>query len=93
MGTQPLVYCAAEQKQFFFGEQPVGCFEDQLPFSSGEYRYVPLDGSAHHYFIKALASGPQRCYYLSEGKPHYFIVLNTASEGILLVHAHTYYAH
>lgn len=88
-GPQARMYCAAEHKQFFFAEQPAGCFEDQLPLSSGQYRYMPLDGPGHHHLIKALASsGPQRCYYVSERR-HYFMVLNAAS-GVLLVHAHTH---
>jgi hypothetical protein len=88
---QARMYCAAELKQFFFGEQPAGCFEDQFPLSSGQYRYKPLDGPGHHRLIKALSSsGPQRCYYLSEGRRHYFMVLSTASDGVLLVHAHTH---
>jgi len=90
-GHQARMYCAAEHKQFFFGEEPAGCFEDHLPFSSGQYRYMPLDGPGYHYLIKALASsGPQRCHYVSEGRRHYFMVLNAASDGVLLVHAHTH---
>jgi len=88
---QSLTYCAAEHKQFFFREQPAGCFEDQLPFSSGQYPYMPLDGPGHNALIKALASsGPQRCYYISGGERHHFVVLNTASDGVLLIHAHTH---
>lgn|SRR5262245_22570771 len=77
-------------QKFFFEEHAVGCFEDQLPSSPGRYRYLPFDGPGHLHLVKAVASsGPQRCYYLTEGKRHYFIVLNAASEGFLLVHAHT----
>ena len=90
-GPPARMYCAEEHKEFFFEEQATGCFEDQLPLSSGQYRYMPVDGPGHHHLIKALASsGPQRCYYISEGRRHYFIVLNTASDGVLLVHAHTH---
>ena len=88
-GFQPRTYCAAEQKQFFFEEQVAGCFEDQLPLSSGQYKYMPLKGLGHQYLIKALASsGPQRCFYVNEGRRHHFMVLSTASDGVLLVHAH-----
>lgn len=90
-GFQPRRYCSAEHKQFFFGEQAAGCFEDQLPLSSGQYRYMPIDGPGHQYLINALAtSGPQRCYYVSEGERRHFIVLNIASDGVLLVHAHAH---
>jgi len=90
-GFQPLTYCAAEHKQFFFEEQAAGCFEGQPPLSSGQYKYMPLNGPGHQYLIKALASsGPQRCFYVSEGRRHYFMVLSTASDGVLLVHAHTH---
>ena len=81
-----------EHKQFFFEEHAVGYFEDQLPSSPGHYRYMPFRGPGHLHLVKALAtSGPQRCYYVIERKRHYFIVLNTASDGILLVHAHTHH--
>ncbi|HTM38452.1 MAG TPA: hypothetical protein VL156_16995 [Terriglobales bacterium] len=81
----------SEHKQFFFEEQPVGYFEDELPSSPGEYRYLPLRGPGHLRWIEALASsGSQRCYYMIEGKKQYFIVLKAPSHGVVLVHAHTH---
>jgi len=79
----------SEHKQFFFEEQPVGYFEDELPSSPGEYRYMPFRGPGHPRLVEALASsGSQHCYYMMEGKKHYFIVLKAPSHGIVLVHAH-----
>lgn len=81
--------CTSEDKQFFFEEHAVGCFEGQLPSSPGEYRYIPLSGSGHLRLLGMLAStGAQRCYYLLDGEKHYFIVIKAARREVLLVHAH-----
>jgi len=86
---QPRTCSAAEKIQFFFEEQAAGCFESQPPSSPGQYRYFPW-GSGHSNLIKALtSSGPQLCYYIMEGKKHYFIVFKVGSNGTLIVHAHT----
>jgi hypothetical protein len=83
------MHSGSEDKQFFFEEQPAGYFEDELPSSPGEYRYMPLRGPGHLRLVEALASsGSQRCYYLVEGKKQYFIVLKALSDGMVLVHAH-----
>ena len=82
------MHSGSESKEFFFEEQAVGYFEDQLPSTPGQYRYVPFRGFGHLRLVEALASGSQRCYYVNEGKKHYFIVLKASSHGILLVHAH-----
>ena len=80
----------SEPKEFFFEEQTAGYFEDQLPSAPGQYRYIPFPGPGHLRLVEALASsGSQHCYYMKEGKKHYFIVLRASSHGILLVHAHT----
>jgi hypothetical protein len=85
------MYPGSEHKRFFFEEHAVGCFEDQLPSSPGQYRYMPSEGPGHLRLVEALASsGSQRCYYVIEGKKHYFIVLNKPSHGVLLVHAHSH---
>jgi len=86
--TQPA--CTSEHKQFFFEEHAVGCFEDQLPSSPGQYRYISLRGPGHLRLIERLAStGAQRCHYVLEGEKHYFIVIKAPRQDILLVHAHT----
>lgn len=86
----PSLACSAAEHKFFFEERTVGCFKDQLPSSSGQYRYFPIEGPGYLQFVEALASsGPQRCYYEIEGERRYFIVLNTRSDGTLLIHAHT----
>jgi hypothetical protein len=83
------MHSGSEHKEFFFEDHAVGYFEDQLPSSPGEYRYMPFRGP-HLRLVEALASsGSQRCYYMIEGKKQYFIVLKTPSHGVLLVHAHT----
>jgi hypothetical protein len=83
------MHSGPERKEFFFEEQAVGYFEDQLPSSPGQYRYMPLPGPGHLRLVDALASsGSQHCYYMNEGKKHYFIVLKASSQGNLLVHAH-----
>ena len=64
-----------ERNRFFLATEVVGYFEDQLPSSPGLYQYMPFRGPGHFHLEQALASrGPQRCYYLVEGKAHYFIV-------------------
>lgn len=79
---------ASEQIQFFFEEQAAGCFEGQPPSSPGQYRYLAW-GPGHSNLVKALASSsPQLCYYIAEGKKHYFIVFKAANDGTLIVHAH-----
>jgi hypothetical protein len=86
------MHSGSEQNQFFFEDHAVGYFEDQLPSSPGEYRYMPFRGPGHFRLVEALASsGSQRCYYLIEGKKQYFIVLKTSNHGVLLVHAHTHH--
>lgn len=81
--------CATEHYKFFFEEDVVGCFADQIPSSPGQFRYSPLNGPGYLHLINALASsGPQRCYCVIEGRRHYFIVLNTAGDQFLLIHAH-----
>jgi len=84
------MHSGSEHKEFFFEEHAVGYFEDQLPSSPGQYRYMPFRGPAHLRLVEALASsGSQRCYYVIEGEKRYFTVLRTPSHGVLLVHAHT----
>lgn len=83
--------CTSEDKQFFFEEHAVGCFEGQLPSSPGEYRYVPLDGTAYRRLLEMLASrGPQRCYYVLDGEKQYFVVMKAPNHDALLVHAHAH---
>ena len=84
------MHSGSEHKEFFFEEHAIGFFEDQLPSSPGEYRYMPSGGSGHFRLMEALASsGSQRCYYVIEGEKRYFTVLKTPCHGVLLVHAHT----
>jgi len=76
----------SEHNEFFFEEHPVGYFEDQLPSSPGQYRYMPYRGWGHLRLGQALvSSGSQRCYYVIEGKARYFTVLTIASYGVLQV--------
>ncbi len=83
------MHSGSEQKEFFFEEHVVGLFEDQLPSSPGEYRYMPFRGPGHLRLVEALdCSGSQRCYCVIEGEKHYFTVLKAPSQGVLLVHAH-----
>ena len=85
--TQPA--CTSEPKRFFFEENAVGCFEDQLPSSPGQYRYTQLRGPGHLRLLDMSAStGAQRCYYLLGGERHYFIVIKALNNDVLLVHAH-----
>ena len=75
-----------QQNQFFFGDEVVGYFEDQLPSSAGQYRYMPLRGSGHLHLVQALAgTGSQRCYYVVKGEKYYFIVERMPSLHILEV--------
>jgi hypothetical protein len=74
----------SEDTQFFFGEDSVGYFEDQLPSSPGEYRYMPFRGVGHFRLVQALASsGSQRCYYLTAGEKHHFTVARISSLHVL----------
>ena len=83
------MHSGSGHKEFFFEEHAAGYFEDQLPSSPGQYRYMPFRGPGHLRLVEALASsGSQRCYYVIEGEKHYFIVLKNPSHGVLLVHAH-----
>jgi hypothetical protein len=78
----------AERNRFFLGTEVVGYFEDQLPSRPGLYQYMPFRGPGHLRLVQALASaGPQRCYYLVEGEPHYFIAERVSSLHILQVSA------
>ena len=84
------MHSGSEHKEFFFEEHAVGYFEDQLPSSPGQYRYMPFRGPGHLRLVEAFASsGSQRCYYVIEGEKRYFTVLKTPSHGVLLVHPHT----
>lgn len=75
-----------ERNRFFLGTEVVGYFEDQLPSCSGLYRYTPFRGPGHLRLVQALASaGPQRCYYIVEGEPHYFIAERLSSLYVLQV--------
>jgi len=75
-----------EHQRFFLGTELAGYFEDQLPTSPGMYRYIPFRGPGHLRLIQALASsGPQRCYYVVEGEPHYFIAKRVSSLHVLQV--------
>ena len=77
-----------ERCQFFLGTEAVGYFEDQLPSSPGLYRYMPYRGPGHLRLVQALAStGPQRCYYIVEGEPRYFIAERISSLHVLQVSA------
>jgi hypothetical protein len=76
----------AERNRFFLGTEVAGYFEDQLPSSPGLYRYMPFRGPGHLRLVQALAStGPQRCYYIIEGVPHYFIAERLSSLHVLQV--------
>ena len=78
----------AEHNRFFLGTEVVGYFEDQLPSCPGLYRYMPFCGPGHLRLVQALAStGPQRCYYIVEGEPHYFIAERVSSLHVLQVSA------
>jgi hypothetical protein len=75
-----------ERNRFFLGTEIVGYFEDQLPSCPGQYRYMPFRGPGHLRLVQALASTlPQRCYYIVEGKPHYFIAQRVSSLHVLQV--------
>jgi len=72
-------------KTFFFQGNPVGYFEDEpLPTKPGNYRYVPYRGVGHYRLMGALKSeGPQRCYYIKDGKKLKFTVQAWVSYGLL----------
>ena len=77
-----------EHKEFLLGAEVIGYFEDQLPSSPGLYRYTPYRGPGHLRLVQALAStGPQRCYYILKGEPHYFIAERISSLHVLEVSA------
>jgi len=77
-----------ERNGFFLGTQVVGYFEERLPSSPGFYRYMPFRGPGHFQLAQALVSiGPQRCYYIAEGEPHYFIAERIQNPNVLQVSA------
>jgi hypothetical protein len=64
-----------EKIRFFFGNEVVGYFEDQLPLSPGQYHYMPFRGPGHFRLVQELArKGPQYCHYVVDGEARYFTV-------------------
>ena len=75
-----------ENIQFFFGHEAVGYFEDQLPSSAGEYRYMPFRGPGHFLLGQELTrKGPQYCHYVVNGETRYFTVARIPRPNILEV--------
>jgi hypothetical protein len=62
----------SQHVEFLFGELVVGYFEDQLPSSPGQYRYM-------------LFRGAGSCHYVVGGEKHYFIIECTPSLHVLQI--------
>lgn len=74
-----------EYYDFFFEEFVVGYFEERLHSSPGQQQYMPYRGLGHLRLMQHLSSGPQRCYYVADGKRHYFMVERTKSLNVLQI--------
>jgi hypothetical protein len=74
-----------QHRTFFFEGNPVGYFvAETLPYTPGQYQYMPYRGPGHYKLGIALQSaGPQQCYYIVEGKKRQFKVLGWDSYGLL----------
>jgi hypothetical protein len=81
---QPMAQ-VSEHVEFFFEELVVGYFENRLPSSPGQYRYMPFRGQGHFRLMECLSSGPARCHYVIDGERHYFVVERAPSLHVLQI--------
>jgi hypothetical protein len=65
-----------EALEFFFGDMPVGYFEEpEYPNSPGRYRYMPYRGPGHYFMGEELTrSGAAQCSYTLQERVVIFVV-------------------